>query len=118
MDWTGGLDWWTPEYKNFPHKKKTITGARRGESCACHLGTFSMASAGDSSSSNPIYISESPRSFALAFITGNISICAGCSNHYPKPAAPPYDICVRHTEWRTFYLVEHPNLSLLLLTTM
>ena len=28
---------------------------------------------------------ESP--FALVFITGNISVCAGCSNHYPKPAA-------------------------------
>ena len=26
------------------------------------------------------------------------------NNHYPKLAVPPYDIRVRHTEWRTFSL--------------
>ena len=40
--------------------------------------------------------------FTVVFISGNISVCAGCSNHYPKPATPPYDLCIKHTEWRQF----------------
>ena len=48
----------------------------------------------------PAAATESP--FTLVFITGNISVCAGCSSRYPKPATDPYDICVRHTEWRLF----------------
>ena len=43
---------------------------------------------------------ESP--FTLAFIKGNISVCAGCSNSYVMPATPPQDICVKHTEWHSF----------------
>ena len=40
--------------------------------------------------------------FSLVFVSGNISVCAGCSNHYPKPIMAPYDVSVWHTEWRSF----------------
>ena len=40
--------------------------------------------------------------FLVVFITGNISVCAGCSNRYTKPAIPPNDLCIKHTEWHTF----------------
>ena len=48
----------------------------------------------------PAAAPESP--FTLVFITGNISVCASYSNHYPKPAMAPYNVCIRHTEWQTF----------------
>ena len=44
--------------------------------------------------------------FTLVFITGNIAVCAGCSNRYQKPALAPDDICVKHTEWRKFTLAD------------
>ena len=47
--------------------------------------------------------------FTLVFITGNISVCAGCSNRYPKRPTAPYDVCVRHTEWRSFTLDGTPK---------
>lgn len=48
----------------------------------------------------PAAAPESP--FTLVFITGNISVRAGYSNHCPKPAMAPYNVCIRHTEWQTF----------------
>ena len=43
---------------------------------------------------------ESP--FTLVLFTGNISVCAVCLSHHPKPAKAPYDMLVRHPEWRSF----------------
>ena len=51
----------------------------------------------------PSALSPQPSSpFELAFIRGNISVCRGCRQRYPKPAFPPMDICVRHKEWQNF----------------
>ena len=44
--------------------------------------------------------SDSP--FELAFVSGNISVCRGCRQRYPKPPYPPMDLCVRHKEWQKF----------------
>ena len=46
--------------------------------------------------------SHSPHPFTLYKIAGNISVCAGCKNRYPKNPLPPNDICIRHQEWREF----------------
>ena len=40
--------------------------------------------------------------FHLCFITGNISVCAGCGQRYHKPVVSPFDLVVRHEERRTF----------------
>ena len=40
--------------------------------------------------------------FVLCFIQRNISTCYSCKQKYLKPLVPPYDLCVRHEEWRTF----------------
>ena len=40
--------------------------------------------------------------FTLCFITGNIRVCIGCRNNYPKSPKPPHDLCIRHEEWRHF----------------
>ena len=40
--------------------------------------------------------------FFLCFIKGNISVCTGCKNHYPKNAQPPDNLCIKHQEWREF----------------
>lgn len=42
--------------------------------------------------------------FTLCFVSGNISVCHGCKQRYVKDAGPPYDLCVKHEEWRTFRL--------------
>lgn len=42
-----------------------------------------------------------PCPFVLSKIVGNISVCAGCRNKYPKQPTPPDDRCIRHKEWRT-----------------
>ena len=44
--------------------------------------------------------SNSP--FELAFVSGNISVCRGCRQRYPKPPYPPMDLCVCHKEWQKF----------------
>ena len=41
--------------------------------------------------------------FILCFVIGNISVCYGCRQKYPKPASPPHDICVKHKEWREYF---------------
>ena len=46
--------------------------------------------------------------FTLCFITGNIRVCIGCRNTYPKSPKPPHDLCIRHEEWREF---TSPNTS-------
>ena len=40
--------------------------------------------------------------FILTFITGNIRVCRGCRQKYPKPPVPPLDLCVKHQEWQEF----------------
>ena len=40
--------------------------------------------------------------FAVKFIEGNISVCQGCRNKYPKNPLPPQDLCLQHQEWREF----------------
>lgn len=40
--------------------------------------------------------------FTLCKIAGNISICAGCHNKYPKHPSPPDDLCIKHQEWRKY----------------
>ena len=43
-----------------------------------------------------------PSPFTLWKITGNISVCAGCRNKYPKYPTPPDDLCIKHQEWREY----------------
>ena len=52
----------------------------------------------------PYYSSstDSFNPFLLCFVKGNISVCIGCKNHYPKNAQPPDDLCIKHQEWREF----------------
>ena len=38
--------------------------------------------------------------FTLCKISGNIKVCAGCRNKYPKSPSPPDDLCIKHQEWR------------------
>ena len=40
--------------------------------------------------------------FELSFVVGNISVCRGCRQRYPKPAIPPLNLCIRHKEWQEF----------------
>ena len=40
--------------------------------------------------------------FVLSFIKGNIFLCFGCKNHYQKNPEQPYDLCVKHQEWRDY----------------
>ena len=50
-----------------------------------------------------IHCPSSPKSlFELAFISGNVSVCRGCRQKYPKPANAPLDLCIRHKEWQEF----------------
>ena len=51
------------------------------------------------SSSNP---------FILSFITGNIRVCHGCRQKYPKPPKP-FDLCVKHQEWQKFGSLDDPQ---------
>ena len=43
-----------------------------------------------------------PSPFTLCKIAGNISVCAGCRNKYPKHPNPPDDLCIKHQEWREY----------------
>ena len=45
-----------------------------------------------------------PPPIVLSKFMGNISVCAGCLNKYPKQPTPPSDLYIRHKEWRTFVL--------------
>ena len=45
---------------------------------------------------------ESSSPFELCFVTGNIRVCRGCRQRYPKPPQPPLDLCVRQQEWQEF----------------
>ena len=40
--------------------------------------------------------------FILCRIAGNISVCAGCHNHYGKNVVEPDDMCIKHKEWREY----------------
>ena len=40
--------------------------------------------------------------FKICFIKGNISVCIGCKNRYSKSPRAPYDLCIKHQEWRQF----------------
>ena len=50
-------------------------------------------------------------SFFVVFITGNISVCAGCHGRYTKPAEAPNNLCVKHEEWREFTTPSNPSLQ-------
>ena len=50
----------------------------------------------------PMAQDESP--FKLSVISRNISKCSGCGNKYSKPPLPPYDLCVQHSQWRSYTL--------------
>ena len=43
-----------------------------------------------------------PLVFRVKFIRGNISVCYGCRNRYPKKLAPPLDLCLQTEEWRQY----------------
>ena len=43
-----------------------------------------------------------PSPYTLCKIAGNISVCAGCRNKYPKHPSPPEDLCIKHQEWREY----------------
>ena len=45
---------------------------------------------------------ECMQKFFIKFIVGNISVCYGCRNRYPKNPKPPDDICLQTEEWRQF----------------
>ena len=49
---------------------------------------------------NPTPVVQHP--FTLCFIRGNISVCIGCQNWYPKTKQPPDNLCIKHQEWRQF----------------
>jgi hypothetical protein len=51
----------------------------------------------------PLSPSPTPEPFELCFVSGNLSVCYGCRQKYPKPCQPPHDLCVRHKEWREFF---------------
>ena len=40
--------------------------------------------------------------FTRCKIAGNVSVCAGCRNRYPKKPNPPDNLCIQHKEWREF----------------
>lgn len=40
--------------------------------------------------------------FWVRFIEGDVSVCYGCRNKYPKKAEPPDNICLQTEEWREF----------------
>ena len=45
-----------------------------------------------------------PEPFEVCFIGGNISVCYGCRQKYPKyNRPPPSDICIKHKEWREYF---------------
>jgi len=48
------------------------------------------------------FTQPTPVPFFIVFISGNISVCAGCHGRYTKPAKAPYNLCNRHEErWKT-----------------
>ena len=49
-----------------------------------------------------IHYTEQPTPFNVVFISGNIKVCQGCHNNYPRPLLPPNDICIQHSEWREY----------------
>ena len=49
-------------------------------------------------------LDQTSEPFVLCFISGNISVCYGCWQKYPKPCVSPNDLCVRHKEWWEFFL--------------
>jgi len=53
---------------------------------------------------SPVPVPHCPVShtFRVRFIEGNVSICYGCRNKYPKKAEPPDNICLQTEEWREF----------------
>ena len=101
--------------KTTQYKKKTLpTTSRTLVSLPCGTTTGVSNPLRPSSNSMPIHPpplihftpqSPSPTSepFLLCFISGNISVCYGCRQKYPKPCVPPNDLCVQHKEWREFF---------------
>ena len=40
--------------------------------------------------------------FVPCKISGNVSVCAGCRNKYPKNPNLPDEMCIKHKEWREY----------------
>lgn len=64
-----------------------------------------------SASSSSVHVAAAPPGapslhpsspFTLCKISGNISVCAGCRNKYPKHPNPPDDLCIKHQEWHEY----------------
>ena len=105
--------------KTTQHKKKVLPITSRTPIVSLASGTTPgvSTSSQSSSSSMPVHPpplihltpqspspgSETSEPFVLCFISGNISVCYGCRQKYPKPCVPPNDLCVRHKEWREFF---------------
>ncbi len=62
--------------------------------------------AGTHPSAGPPALGSGP--FYITFISGNISVCAGCHARYAKPVLPPHNLCLKHQEWREFTLPNNP----------
>ena len=45
------------------------------------------------------YVPTQSQPFTLCRISGNIKVCAGHRNRYPKSSLPPDDLCIKHQEW-------------------
>ena len=100
-------------------RKKTVTVTSRTPISVVSGTESQVSNAADNSCSStsvrmpshpPPLIHYTPQSltplsepFVLCFVTGNISVCYGCRQKYPKPCQPPDDLCVRHKEWREFF---------------
>ena len=54
----------------------------------------------------PVHTPQQPSQqmiFNIKFISGNVSICYGCRNKYPKKPSPPNDLCLQTVEWRQYF---------------
>ena len=101
--------------KTTQYKKKALpTTSRTLVSLPCGTTTGVSNPSRPSSNSMPIHppplIHFTPQSpspisepFLICFISGNMSVCYGCRQKYPKPCVPPNDLCVQHKEWREFF---------------
>ena len=100
--WPSYYDWGYPPYFPPPPPPYADSFNQRCESFEAtpEPPPTTAASFGPPPPPPPMANDASP--FALYFISGNISKCAGCGNKYVKPAVPPYDLCIQHREWRSF----------------
>lgn len=77
-----------PSYYPSPHSPLCTPYAHFSAYPPPYLPAFSPSQA-----PSTVYSPATEEPFTLTFITGNISVCGGCSNRYVKPASAPYDLC-------------------------